>query len=251
MFKKLVINTIYLAVIIIIWEFIFYYKLISPAIIASPFEVFVGLKDFLIRQKYFNDLLSTFLKSLIAFLYSVPIGLSIGYILHISKSLKNSNVFYFDFIRSIPVTALIPFFFIAFGIGSSAQIGAGTFGSTLSIALATYIGFDNTSSTRLDLVKIYNLNWFKTLILVKIPEAASEIFIGLRTGISLSLILVIVGEMFIGSNDGLGKVINDMRYIDTKYLLYAAILWSGFIGFFFNKVLSFFEKLIIHWKDAK
>lgn len=87
--------------------------------------------------------------------------------------------------------------------------------------------------------------------LVDIPEAAPQIFLGLRTGISLALILVVVSEMLIGSNHGLGKVIADMRYTDDKGRMYAALITTGMIGFACNKLLMLIEKKTIHWRGVQ
>jgi NitT/TauT family transport system permease protein len=78
-------------------------------------------------------------------------------------------------------------------------------------------------------------------------ESLPQIFIGLRTGISLSLVIVIVAEMFIGTENGLGK-----RIIDTQQLLnikdmYASILLTGIMGYCLNMLFRFTEKKIVHW----
>lgn len=65
---------------------------------------------------------------------------------------------------------------------------------------------------------------------------------------SLALILVVVGEMAIGSNRGLGKVVNDMRSTDAVPEAYAALLCLGIIGFIYNKGLLILQKRIVHWQ---
>ena len=85
-------------------------------------------------------------------------------------------------------------------------------------------------------------------LLLDLPEAAPHIFLGLRTGISLALILVVVSEMLIGSNNGLGKVIQDMRYTDDKGRMYAALITSGAIGYVYNQVLRVIELRVVHWR---
>jgi NitT/TauT family transport system permease protein len=86
------------------------------------------------------------------------------------------------------------------------------------------------------------------MLLLDLPEAAPQIFLGMRTGISLALILVVVSEMLIGSNRGLGRVIADMRYTDDTPRLYAALIVAGAIGFFFNILISFIERQLVHWR---
>ena len=89
------------------------------------------------------------------------------------------------------------------------------------------------------------------MVLLDLPEAAPQLFLGMRTGISLALILVVVSEMLIGSNRGLGKVIADMRYTDDTPRLYAAIVVAGAIGFFYNALVAFAEQQLVHWRGKQ
>jgi NitT/TauT family transport system permease protein len=92
------------------------------------------------------------------------------------------------------------------------------------------------------------LKGIKRMVLLDIPEAAPQLFLGMRTGISLALILVVVSEMLIGSNRGLGKVIADMRYTDDTPRLYAALFVAGVIGFLYNALVAFAERHLLHWR---
>lgn len=246
--KKMAIFLIYLFAIAACWELIFQLKLISPSIFCSPYEIVKSFPSIFDRNEFLPDLISTVSKSFLAFIYSIPIGIVIGFLIFNSGKFKFVNEFYLDFIRSIPATALIPFFLIIFGIGEESKIAIGTYSSALIIALSTLIGLKNTNKTRIEISKISQFSTIKKYLFIYIPESSREIFIGLRTGVSLALILVVVSEMFIGSNNGLGKVINDMRYRDSVDKLYVAIIATGLIGYLYNIVLSFIEKKIIHWK---
>ena len=42
-------------------------------------------------------------------------------------------------------------------------------------------------------------------------ETLSQTFVGVRTGISIALVVIIVAEMFIGATDGLGHRIIDAQ----------------------------------------
>ena len=75
-----------------------------------------------------------------------------------------------------------------------------------------------------------------------------QIFSGFRVAISLSLIIVIVTEMFIGTEAGLGKRIIDAQLVYQTADMYAAILMTGVIGFILNKIMMLVENKVVHWK---
>jgi NitT/TauT family transport system permease protein len=58
---------------------------------------------------------------------------------------------------------------------------------------------------------------------------------------------VVVAEMFIGSESGLGhKIINAQQVMNTK-MMYAAIMAAGILGYFLNILFLLLERRIVHW----
>lgn len=224
------------------------FKLVSPAVLPSPVEVLVASPSLFSSTEFLPDVISTITRSLFAFILSVPIGIISGYAIFQSGRFRSPSELGLDFIRSIPATALVPVFLIIFGIGDTTKIAVGTFSSALIICLSTIVGMNNRNITRLGISRLLGISSLRRLLYLDLPESLSQIFLGLRAGVSLALILVVVSEMFIGSNHGLGKVINDMRYSDQTPKLYCALLMSGVIGYFYNWSLIRAERFIMHWQ---
>lgn len=244
--SKIIIPILFFTFLGAIWYLIFYFKLKSPAVLPSPLEVITSFPSFF-YEKYV-DIFSTIGKSIGAFLLSVPLGIISGYLIFYSRKIRYSNELLLDFLRSIPATALIPIFMLVFGANDSTKVAIGTFSSSLIICLSTIQGLKSRNITRQQVSNIIGLSNLKRFLYIDIPESLSQIFIGLRAGVSLALILVVVSEMFIGSNNGLGKVINDTQYSDAIPMVYCALIVTGVIGYLYNYVLILIEKKVIHWK---
>lgn len=230
-----------------VWESALRLGLISPAALAYPTEVLKAVPNILSPWGNLADVGSTIYRAVAAFLLSVPLGVGAGVILFYVSPLQTPGRFLVDFLRSVPATALVPIFLIIYGTGDSTKIAVAAFSSSLVICLATITGLDSRNKTRLLVANLAGLRGSLRVCLVDIPEAAPQLFLGLRTGISLSLILVVVSEMLIGSNRGLGRVIADMQYTDDKGRMYAAILATGAIGYALNVALKRFERLELWW----
>ncbi|MGE5340683.1 MAG: ABC transporter permease [Candidatus Omnitrophota bacterium] len=231
-----------------IWYFIWNFKLASPAVLPSPIEIILASPSLFSSSEFLPDVISTITRSLFSFILSIPIGIFSGYAIFHAGKFRRPSEFSVDFLRSIPATALVPVFLIIFGIGDTTKIAVGTFSSSLIICLSTIAGMKNRNITRLNIAQLLGIPSLRRLLYLDLPESLNQIFIGLRAGASLSLILVVVSEMFIGSNHGLGKVINDMRYSDQTPKLYCALLMSGLIGYSYNWCLIKFEKFLMHWQ---
>lgn len=78
-------------------------------------------------------------------------------------------------------------------------------------------------------------------------DALPQIVIGLKVGLSLSLIAVVVSEMFIGSNTGLGQKIYDSYLTYEIAYLYAWLIVTGMAGYLLNKLFSLVERRVVHW----
>lgn len=223
--------------------------LVSPAMLATPSEIAGRITVLLQPSGYLADTISTLAYALTAFTLSVPIGVAVGLTIGGRGLSSEPLAFILDFLRSIPATALVPVFFLIAGTGAGTRLAAGCFSSALVIALSTIHGMHSIPSTRCETANLLNIVGFRRVWLVTLPSAAREIFLGCRTGVSLALILVVVAEMLIGGNRGLGRVIFDMRYTDDKPLMYAAILATGVIGYGLNAIVGTLERVAIFWRQ--
>ncbi|MFZ4756883.1 MAG: ABC transporter permease, partial [Burkholderiaceae bacterium] len=74
-----------------------------------------------------------------------------------------------------------------------------------------------------------------------------QTFVGLRSGISIALVIVVVAEMFIGSENGLGhRIINAQQVLNVKDM-YASILAAGVLGYLLNVGFLVLDKRVVHW----
>ena len=64
---------------------------------------------------------------------------------------------------------------------------------------------------------------------------------------SLSLVIIIVTEMFIGARSGLGKIIIDAQITYEIPTMYAVILIAGILGYSLNALVLTLEKKLLHW----
>ena len=82
---------------------------------------------------------------------------------------------------------------------------------------------------------------------VLVWESLQPSFVGLRSAVSMALVIVIVAEMFIGSDNGLGnRIINSQQVLNVKDM-YASILAAGVLGYLLNVGFLVLDKRIVHW----
>ncbi len=173
----------------------------------------------------------------------MPIGVALGS----SEKLYRSVEFLIDFFRSTPASALIPLFILFFGVSDFSKVVIAAFSALLLMVFNSAYGVINAKQSRILAAKVMGANRWRIFKDVLLLESLPQTFIGLRSGISIALVIVIVAEMFIGTDQGLGKRIIDAQQILNVQDMYASILVTGILGYFLNMLFLMLEKRFIHW----
>jgi ABC-type nitrate/sulfonate/bicarbonate transport system permease component len=232
---------------ILIWWLLSKSNCIDPFLLPGPFETVRQLFYLFFNGEIFPDFISTLQKVFISFLIASVVGLPLGLLLGSSEKIYRSFEFIIDFFRSTPPTAIFPLFLLIFGVTDQSKIAVAAFASMLIIIFNTAYGLMNAKKARLLAAKIMGASRWQIFKSILFWESLPQTFIGLRSAISLSLIVIIVTEMFIGTNMGLGKKIIDAQITYEIKTMYAIILFTGIIGYALNFVFQKIEKRFLHW----
>lgn len=234
-------------VILSIWFLISKLNLIDNFFLPDPFTTLKELFSLIFNGTIIPDILVTVKRTILAFIISIIIGLPLGLILGSSRKLYESFEFVIDFFRSIPATAMFPLFLLVFGIEDKSKIAVAAFASAIIIIFNTAYGVFYSKKSRILAAKLMGASKHQIFRFISFWESLPQTFIGLRTALSLSLIIIVVTEMFIGTYAGLGRKIIDFQITYNIAGLYAVILITGIIGYLINLIFIYMEKRLIHW----
>ena len=179
----------------------------------------------------------------IAAVIAIPLGIVLGS----SEQLYRSLEFVIDFFRSTPASAMFPLFLVLFGVGDETKISVAAFGAILVILFNVAYGVMNARKTRLLAAKVMGASRLRVLFDVMLLESLPQTFVGLRNGVSLALVIIVVAEMFIGSQDGLGHSVFEAQQLFDMPRMYAAIFAAGVLGYGLNLLFLLIERRFVHW----
>lgn len=246
--KHNIYSALFFLLFIALWQITTMFQWINPLFLPTPLETANTLYLQLITNgELWPDVFATLYRTVIAFVLAAIAGIGIGLVLGYSKLVHSSMGTAVDFARSIPATALFPLFLLFFGIGDEAKIAVGVWAASLIIMVNTAYGVRHANKVRQMVARAYKLPQLETFKKLILPEAAPHIAAGLRIALSLTLIVVIVTEMFIGTNVGLGHRIIDAQLVYRVPEMYAAIIMAGILGYALNHVFQIAERKTIHW----
>lgn len=231
----------------LIWLLVSMSGIVDSRLFPNLGSVISRIGRFIATGEIFSNALATFYRTLLGFglaaLAAVPIGLVIGSHAGIRRILQPM----IEFFRSLPGTAMFPLFLLMFGIGDASKIAIAWFFSFWVIVANTAHGVVHSSKTRLKVAKSFKATRWQTFRHVVLMESLPQTCVGLRTALSLSLIAIVVSEMFIGSNVGLGQKVYDAYLTYEASDLYAWLVITGLMGFILNKACALIEERMLHW----
>jgi ABC-type nitrate/sulfonate/bicarbonate transport system permease component len=230
-----------------LWWFVAISGWVNPVLLPTPWTTLSTLLTALTTGTMMTDLVASVGRTFSAFLLAAIVGVPLGVLLGSSEKLYRSVEFLIDFFRSTPASALIPMFILFFGISNLSKIIIAAFSAFLLIVFNSAYGVMHAKQSRILAAKVMGANPWQIFKDVLLMESLPQTFIGLRSGISIALVIVIVAEMFIGTQEGLGKRIIDAQQILNVKDMYASILITGLLGYTLNVMFLLVEKRIIHW----
>ena len=229
------------------WDLVVRLQLVSPVLLPTPSSAIAALARGMAGGPLLADFLASLNRTLQAFVIAGVIGVPLGVLLGSSEKAYRSVEFLVDFFRSTPSSALIPLFLMIFGVTDMNKIAIAAFAAVLVILFNSAYGVINARKQRVMAARVMGASRWRIFKDVLIWESLQPTFVGLRSGVSMALVIVIVAEMFIGSDSGLGnRIINAQQVLNVRDM-YASILAAGALGYVLNILFLVLEKRVVHW----
>jgi ABC-type nitrate/sulfonate/bicarbonate transport system permease component len=232
---------------IALWYWAAWAKIVDPVLLPPPTATFRAMWNGMVHGKLGGDFLKTVERTTLATLIAAAIAIPLGILLGSSEKVYRSVEFVIDFFRSTPASAMFPLFLVLFGVGDKTKISVAAFGAALVILFNVAYGVMNARKTRILAAKAMGASGLRVLTDVMLLESLPQTFVGLRNGVSLALVIVVVAEMFIGSTDGLGQRVFEAQQLFAMPDMYAAIFAAGALGYSLNLLFLVIERRFVHW----
>jgi NitT/TauT family transport system permease protein len=171
--------------------------------VSPPWQTLVYLFGLLRTWMFWDHAAATLAAFLLAFLLSALIGLALGLLFGVRRFAGDVAEPLLAGFYTIPKVTLYPVVLLIFGLGMSAKVAFGVMHGLVPITLFTLGAVRNLSPVLIRTAKVLHLSPGRTMLWILVPACLGDILNGLRIGFSLSLLGVLIGEMF-SSQRGLG-----------------------------------------------
>ena len=159
---------------------------------------------------------------------SYGIGLAIGVWMGIHRMSGAVGEPILISLYTLPKVTLYPVVLLIFGLSLSGRVTFGAMHGVLPVALLTMTAIRNIPPVYLKSARTLQLSRWQTILTLLFPATLPEVIAGLRIGFSLTLLGVLLAEMF-AAKHGLGfLIINAMQLMQAEEMVTIAVLLFAF-----------------------
>jgi ABC-type nitrate/sulfonate/bicarbonate transport system permease component len=197
-----------------------------------------------------SDLLPSLGRLAAGLAVAVAVGITLGVLLGSLDGLRRAVTPIMEFLRALPSPVLIPFGILTLGTGSPMKVFVIALGSMWPILLNTVDGVRGVDPTLVQTSRTYGLRRWNYVRWVLLPSASPQIFAGIRTAVSVGVILMVISEMVV-SSDGVGFQVLQAQRTFAIAEMWAGIVLLGLIGYALSLLLSTAESRLLRWHRGR
>lgn len=234
--------------VVLAWNWVSAANLVSRAFLPSPARTWAALAAGLAGGMRW-DVLATVQRMLLGWVLASAAGVCLGTAIGISAQARALLGPTLEFLRPLPASALIPVGIALFGLTQSMVLAVICFGTLWPMLLSTVQGFAGVEPRLREVAQLLRLGRWEVVWKVALPNAMPEILSGMRLGLTVALILSVVGEMLAGQ-EGLGLRILLAARAFRAPDLFAGVILLGVVGLLSNAVLTGVERRLLRWMPS-
>ena len=185
-------------------------RLANPLLYVPPSAALPALGRLLALQSYPDlgeHLLLTLREIAVAYALAIAAGVGGGAVLGLNRLLGRAYGPILAALYAVPAVVWYPSLMLFFGLDAASKIAFGFLLGFFPIALAVLAGIRQVNVQLVTVARAFGASGLTVFRKVMLPAMLFTLVGGLRTGLALTVIGVIVGEV-LGSKAGMGSLIN-------------------------------------------
>ena len=227
-----------LIVMVLAWQAL--HQAVGATALPAPLPTLAYLAKFLPSARFGESAWATLVSFSYALLLSYAIGLTIGVWMGFHRLSGAVGEPILISLYTLPKVTLYPVVLLIFGLSAAGRVTFGAMHGVLPVALLTMSAIRNIPPVYLKSAQALHLSRWQIITTVLFPATLPEVVAGLRIGFTLTLLGVLLAEMF-AAKHGLGSlIINAMQLLQGEEMVSVAIVLFAFAAIA-NALLLFIE----------
>jgi sulfonate transport system permease protein len=237
------------ALILIVWEYTARTGTLSSRVLPEPWAVVKAAWRLAESGELWTDLKVSAGRACAGLAIGGGLGLILGLFTGLSRRAETALDATLQMLRNIPPLALIPLVILWFGIDEGAKLFLIALGVFFPLYLNTFHGIRSVDRGLVEMARSYGLTGWQLYRDVILPGALPSILVGLRYGLGLMWVLLIVAET-VSASSGIGYMtMNAREFLQTDVVL-VGILMYALLGKLADVVAKMLERMCLRWHPS-
>jgi len=215
------------ALLIIVWQGAAAAGWIATRVLPAPLDVLAAAWKLIGTGELWQDVLVSSARAAAGFAVGGGIGFALGILNGSSRGAARLLDSSLQMLRNIPHLALIPLVILWFGIDETAKLFLVALGVFFPIYLNTYHGVRTVDPQLIEMARVYGLSRRRVFFEVVLPGALPSILVGLRYGLGITWLTLIVAET-ISASSGIGYLtMNAREFLQTDVVVLGILIYAA------------------------
>jgi ABC-type nitrate/sulfonate/bicarbonate transport system permease component len=209
--------------------------------------ILVEFRDMWLFSEFGTHVVPSLERVALGFAIAVVAGIALGIPLGLSRWGRLWAMPHIEFWRAMPPPALLPISIVLLhSIGNVQKVSFIAFFCLFPVLLNTIDGVRGIDPTLIETARSYNVPRLERIRRLVLPAAAPQIAAGMRTSLSLAVIVMVLAEYF-SSTSGVGYVLLISKNTFQLAPMWAAIVLIGVLGYLLNVLFLIAERRLLAW----
>lgn len=233
-----------------VWELLAVTETLSP-LTWPPISTILGtFIAQLVALDLLRELWITTSRLLIGFAVASLIGVVVGVLMGSIRWVDHMLDPLTEFLRPIPVSALVPVAILFFGLGGQMKVAMVIYAALWPILINTYSGVRWVDPVLINTGRTFGLSKLQILVHIRLRAAAPYIATGMRVSLAVALVVAVVAEMIAGG-DGIGSYLLQRQRTFRIPEMYGGIISLALLGYLLNVAFVFVQKKLLFWTEEQ
>ena len=215
------------ALLVAVWQGAAAAGWIATRVLPAPLDVLAAAGQRIGTGELWQDVLVSTGRAASGFAVGGGIGFALGILNGSSRGAARLLDSSLQMLRNIPHLALIPLVILWFGIDETAKLFLVALGVFFPIYLNTYHGVRTVDPQLIEMARVYGLSRRRVFFEVVLPGALPSILVGLRYGLGITWLTLIVAET-ISASSGIGYLtMNAREFLQTDVVVLGILIYAA------------------------